>query len=252
MDKMEETKKKINKIENSIKLLENKLSSMKRSLLELNDEICPICLDNFNNPSVLDCCGNMFCFECLAIAGNGSKCPVCQKIINTTSIHVIRDEKSLNAKKKMINEEEKKDKFDCLMDIIKKKKNNKILIFADYHDTFKKIEKFMISKKYNYGILDSSEKSTKTIKEFVSGNLNILMLTAKNFGAGCNFQCTTDIVIFHRFKKQMEEQIIGRGQRLGRKGTLNVYYLIHDNESDSFEDNMEDINCNYQEYLERI
>lgn len=61
------------------------------------------------------------------------------------------------------------------------------------------------------------------------------MLNAEFFGAGMNLQMTTDLVMFHRFKPEMEEQIVGRAQRLGRKESLNVYYLLHDNESDEIE-----------------
>ena len=76
-------------------------------------------------------------------------------------------------------------------------------------------------------------------------------MNAKNFGAGMNLQCATDIIMYHRFSKEMEEQIIGRGQRLGREGTLNVYYLIHDNESSSYvDDKFNDMN--FQEWMENI
>ena len=77
------------------------------------------------------------------------------------------------------------------------------------------------------------------------------MLNAKHFGAGMNLQCATDIIMYHRFTREMEEQIIGRGQRMGRQGTLNVYYLIHDNENDSYYDtNFQDLT--YQEWIEEI
>ncbi len=65
------------------------------------------------------------------------------------------------------------------------------------------------------------------------------MLNAKFFGAGMNLQMTTDIIMYHRFTDEMEEQIVGRAQRLGRdiNSTLNVYYLVHDNEKQTFENN---------------
>ena len=78
------------------------------------------------------------------------------------------------------------------------------------------------------------------------------MLNAEFFGAGMNLQMTTDLVIFHRFKQEMEEQIIGRAQRLGRKTPLNVYYLIHENESSELENKFkfEDINnINYLDWI---
>ena len=40
----------------------------------------------------------------------------------------------------------------------------------------------------------------------------------------------------------MEEQIIGRGQRLGREKPLNIYYLTHENEYQNNWINHENIN----------
>ena len=45
-----------------------------------------------------------------------------------------------------------------------------------------------------------------------------------------NFENSTDIIFVHRMKKRMEEQVIGRAQRIGRKTRLNVYYLQYENE----------------------
>ena len=79
------------------------------------------------------------------------------------------------------------------------------------------------------------------------------MLNAKYFGAGMNLQMTTDLVIFHRFNAEMEEQIIGRAQRNGRTSPLNVYYLLHENESNSINNNFkfEDQNdIHYMDWLD--
>jgi hypothetical protein len=78
------------------------------------------------------------------------------------------------------------------------------------------------------------------------------MLNAQYFGAGMNLQMTTDLVIYHRFSNEMEEQIIGRAQRLGRKTPLNVYYLLHNNESANINDKFKFIDCNTDNYLEWI
>ena len=43
------------------------------------------------------------------------------------------------------------------------------------------------------------------------------------------------------FTKEIEEQVIGRAQRLGRQNALNIHYLVHDNEENSF-DNLDECN----------
>jgi hypothetical protein len=40
----------------------------------------------------------------------------------------------------------------------------------------------------------------------------------------------SDIIIYHEMTTELQTQIIGRSQRMGRTEQLNVYYLIHDNE----------------------
>ena len=56
------------------------------------------------------------------------------------------------------------------------------------------------------------------------------MLNAVNYGSGLNLQSATDIIIYHELNSELETQVIGRAQRLGRKEGLNVYYLFHENE----------------------
>ena len=49
-------------------------------------------------------------------------------------------------------------------------------------------------------------------------------------GSGLNLQSCSDILLFHRQRPDLEKQLIGRGQRLGRTTSLKVHYLLHDNE----------------------
>jgi SNF2 family DNA or RNA helicase len=145
-----------------------------------------------------------------------------------------------------------KEKIDVLMEIVSKK-NAKILIFADFQKTFDKIKYKLEHEKISYDILKGSEKTMENIiNNFKQGKTKILMLNATNFGAGLNLQEATDVIIYHRFTKETEEQVIGRAQRLGRKDTLNVYYLIHDNEENSFDDIIPFDDINYDEYLAQL
>lgn len=247
-----EQEKKINKIENTIKRLNERIEAMKNRIDEMNDEICPVCMGELEKPTLVDCCAHFYCFECLtSILQLNNKCPHCQKNMNPTKIHIL-DEKNKKKYDKKKDVEKKKEKIDALLDIVNDNKK-KYLVFADYEQTFTKIKSVLEKKKISYGILSgSTTKIVKTVKDFESGKINVIMLNAKSFGAGMNLQCATDIIMYHRFTKMMEEQIIGRAQRLGREGVLNVYYLIHSNENNSFDDdNYNDMNYeDYQDYLQ--
>lgn len=249
-----ENKKHIKYLETVLDRLNNKLVSIKTALYQANDEICPICMDEYEKPTLVDCCAHKYCFNCLTITLEklNNRCPICQTKITKNKMHIIHEsEKNIDrSNKEKIN---KHDKLEELYQIIKNgtKTDRKFIVFADYDQTFLKIEKVFKQHKVKYGIFNGSRTKIKdTLDKFQNGNINVIMLNAKNFGAGMNLQCATDIILYHRFTDEIEEQIIGRGQRYGRKGTLNVYYLIHDNESDSFiNDKFNDID--YQKWIEK-
>jgi Helicase conserved C-terminal domain/SNF2-related domain len=228
------------------------------------------------------------------IASNGHKCPACMRKISTKNMHVIEaidsdsdsdtdsdtdtdsdsdsdtdsDSDADSESKSKVKRMHRAPKMDTLLAILSGRSeydpnNNKIdlddrrfLIFADYNETFERIRKELKKLKIRYGILTGGGKKVQqTVDDFRKGKISVIMLNAQNFGAGLNLQCATDIVMFHRFTQRMEEQIIGRGQRMGRDGTLNVYYLIHDNERDvrgEVENPQEFNDFDYQEYLETL
>jgi SNF2 family DNA or RNA helicase len=68
------------------------------------------------------------------------------------------------------------------------------------------------------------------IENFKNNIINVLLLNTKYYGTGLNLQFATDIILYHRFTQEFEEQIIGRAQRMGRKFKLNIYYLMYENE----------------------
>lgn len=257
----EEQEKRIKQIEHKINRLTTRYDAIKEKIYGLNTQICPICMSDFTRPVILNCCKNIFCFECIAMSIEKlhNRCPYCKKTIYKSDLNVISTSK--NDKESLcINEHKRqKDKLDQLMEIInsllfKKDKtdNHKILIFANYEETFKKIETKLYEAKINYNMLKGTTKQIELIiNNFTTGKIKIIMLNAKYFGAGMNLHMATDLIIYHRFNREMEEQIIGRAQRIGRVSPLTVYYLVHANEDmqvktdDTFEE------LNYVEWLEK-
>ena len=182
----------------------------------------------------------MFCFDCITVTlgeSRKSSCPGCMQRITQDDLCVINDKVKKEKKKeiKLV-----KDKMDALKDIISNKKDGSFIIFANFTETFTKIEKELKDIGVPYHILKGQGSTVqKYITDFKEKRVNVLMLNAKFFGAGMNLQMTTDIIMYHRFTDEMEEQIVGRAQRLGRDINLplNVYYLVHDNEKQTFENN---------------
>lgn len=249
-----ENKIKILKITKCINRLQNRYDSIKKKIYMLNDQYCPICLDEFTKPTLVNCCQNIFCFECITLSqSKNNNCPFCRKMIFQNDFHIIKtDEHKNNITEKKNQIDEKKDKIDILMDIIKKNIDGKIMIFANFSKTFNKIESILNLNKISYSILKGSCKYVNDIiSEFDQGKIKVIMLNAKYFGSGMNLQMATDIIIFHRFDKYKEEQVIGRGQRIGRISALNIYYLVHDNEDNNFENLDKFDNMDYYDWLEQ-
>jgi hypothetical protein len=251
----EEKDKKISFLENQLIKLETKYEDIKKSIYELNNDFCPVCLDGYTKPVLVSCCNKCFCFDCLAVSLgelHNNRCPHCRQNISTSDLHIISENESEKSKQKM-ESNELKDKLDVLIDIIQKKKDGSFLLFANYTETFSKIEKKFVEVGITYHILKGQSSSiSKHINDYENKKVQVIMLNAQYFGAGMNLQTTTDLIIYHRFSNEMEEQIIGRAQRYGRKGTLNVYYLLHDNENNSIKANFKFnniTNVNYEDFI---
>ena len=148
-----------------------------------------------------------------------------------------------------------KEKMQVMIDILELKKDNYIIIFANFEKTINKIENELNNRNIKYVSLSKNyeiNKIEENINKYKSGERKILLLNAKYYGAGLNLQITNDIIIYHRFDKETEEQIIGRANRYGRTESLNVYYLLHDNENNNINDNFnfnEIKNINYIDWI---
>jgi len=253
----EEKDKKISFLENQLIKFETKYEDIKKSIYELNNDFCPVCLDGYTKPVLVSCCNKCFCFDCLAVSMgelHNNKCPYCRQNISSSDLHIISENENESKKSKQkMKSNELKDKLDVLVDIIQKKKDGSFLLFANYTETFNKIEKKFVEVGITYHILKGQSSTiSKHINDYENKKVQVIMLNAQYFGAGMNLQTTTDLIIYHRFSNEMEEQIIGRAQRYGRKGTLNVYYLLHDNENNSIKANFKFNNItgiNYEDFI---
>lgn len=250
---------KIKIIENNLLKLKTKIDDIQKKIYELNNDYCPICMDSFTNPIIVSCCNNCFCFDCLAVSLgslHNNKCPYCRQLINKSDMHIINSKQGGEKNNKIEEKKNReiKEKMDVLIDLITNKPDGSFMIFANYMDTFSKIELKLKENNITYNILKGQSSAVaKFIDDFKNKKVRVLMLNAQYFGAGMNLQMTTDLIMYHRFNTELEEQIIGRAQRLGRTTPLNVYYLLHDNELNNIDDkfNFEDQgNVHYMDWLE--
>ena len=222
-------KKKLEEVENKINLIYDRLK---------NNNICPICIEEPKNKVITNCCKNIFCLECILNYLNFKKineCALCRsKEINPKDLTVIKKDLLISQiTKKENNIEELKDKYEHLRDIIEENEGKKILFYTEYtsDNLFSKIEKIFINNVERYEkIIGSIHKIKNTLNDYKEGDLNILLLDAKTCGSGLNLENTDIIILFHAMNKEIEQQIIGRAQRLGRKNELLVYKILYESE----------------------
>ena len=218
----------------SIKKLKDKIISLETRLKNITDKIktlekdsCPICLDDIKTPALIPCCNNLFCLQCLAVIHN-KRCPMCRNPFTMKDLHIINNEiiKTNKIEKKLLSKKEN------LINIIKKKVNGKFLVFSNYENTNDNIGKILVDENIPFSKLGGNiNVINNTIEKFKNGKIKVLLLNASNYGSGLNLQMASDIIIYHEMTIELQTQIIGRSQRMGRSEQLNVYYLIHDNET---------------------
>ena len=73
---------------------------------------------------------------------------------------------------------------------------------------------------------------TATVKLFTNCTKTCsLIINSTTHCAGLNLQTATDLIFAHKIiDTNVETQVIGRGQRIGRTSPLNVHYMLYDNE----------------------
>jgi ERCC4-related helicase len=159
------------------------------------DDICVICMGEFNIPTITKCCKSIFCFECLirALQSTGNKCPYCRNEIKSNKEYCVIQDSSVtiptssNAKlqKKLFDELDKLEVLEKILEEIKKDSKSRILIFSNYVETFDKINKIIEDTGLNSTVLKGdSVQISKIIDKYENGNIRVLMLDSSNYGMG--------------------------------------------------------------------
>ena len=211
-----------------LKNLKFKIDSLTERISNIEDKNCPICSEKVSNPCITPCCKNVFCFQCITMAFNFTpdKCPLCRSKVTLSSLTAISDKKCCEETKTSLPT-----KINSLISIIKSNPGGRFLVFSKYDNSFQKIQQTLDANDITFSKLSGSSGRVKNIiKKYSNNEIQVLLLNAKHYGSGLNLQMTTDIIIYHRMSNELEKQIIGRGQRLGRTSRLNVNYLCYDNE----------------------
>ncbi len=129
---------------------------------------------------------------------------------------------------------EESSKADYISDILEEKKmlNEKVIIFSQYVETLKFLErKFHSYKTQMYTGGQSQSERDEIISSYKqSEEFELLLISLKAGGVGLNLQETDTLILFDRWwNPAVEEQAIGRADRFGREGSLHVIKFVTHN-----------------------
>lgn len=231
----------IKRLEERKTTLEAKVQSVRDRLQ--NTHMCCICYDNMTTKTITKCCNNAFCFACIHTWLNlHTVCPLCKAHMQSKDLYVVenRSSEEIAEKQRQFEVEHRNaqqigvhnDKFQNLLLLLKQREpHSKFLIFSNYENTFNNMADVLHENGMRFGYM----KGTRThldykLNEYRSGNLDILLVNGSSYGCGLNLENTTHVVMFHKCDTELEKQVIGRAQRVGRKSVLKITYLLHENE----------------------
>ena len=185
---------------------------------------CNICLSSMRQPILLSCCQNLFCGKCIfKWLETKRTCPLCRSNINSDNIIYIKKE----GDSENVRSNNDKTKNEILTDIINENKKGKFIIFSSYDETFNKIKHICDDLDMKISSIQGTvEQRSKIIESFKKGDINIIFLNSNHNGAGINLQEATDLILYHKMNEDLETQIVGRANRIGRTNSLKIHHLI--------------------------
>ena len=215
--------------ENRIITLKERLDILTKSIREVKNETCGICIDTMNAPTMTPCCNVMFCCKCIhqwLIKYRKKSCPHCRADLNVTQLDTIIDDDITEIKPIQFSKEDSIEKL--FKDVFHN--TSKILIFTERDSTINSIEKIFNRINVKYISYRKKRSGFTNIIKYTEGDVQVVLLNSVSHGAGLNLQNTTDVILYHKMSRDLEIQAIGRAQRPGRTQNLNIWRLAYKGE----------------------
>jgi hypothetical protein len=221
-------------LKDRIQSLEEQISGLKSRIENYKDEMCPICFDEPQNPSLTPCCGRIFCAGCILTSlTRQPTCPLCRANIHASGLRNLAtrpiEERPSQEEEQPIAQPLKKN--EQLVDILKKNPNGRFLVFSRYDNPFIQIQQEIEQMNFTVKqVRGNKDVIASTLKSFQGGQTKVLLLNSLQAGAGLNITAATHVILLHAMTHEEEKQILGRAYRLGRTAPLDVIRLLHPDE----------------------
>jgi len=197
--------------------------SVKHNLIsnKMNDAECIICFEPVDNPTIVNCCYNIYCAKCLIKNMLISqKCPTCREVLETNNLCCLTQ---LSQSEKLMA----KNKAELCLDIFNANKAGKFIVYSTfdniYYQLFEEIDKLGMKAER---IENNLFSQLKTIKNFQDGKTHIMFISNIDLIRGISLPLTTHLIFYHELLSYEQRQVlIHSAQRIGRKETLKVIHL---------------------------
>lgn len=233
----------------------------------LASDTCCICCDDIRNKTVVPCCSNAFCFQCISrwmATRRPATCPLCKVELSRSDILVLAppaapaDGRAQPASPAAAATPASPDelpspphilarlqqrsatltKLLALDDILTYRRIDpraKFLIFSSNDNTFMS-EAGVTQVLDRAGVRHAQLKGNgqhvvNVMNNYRGAGLDALLVNTTHYGNGLNLENTSDVILFHKLGAEIEHQVIGRAMRMGRTAPLNVWYLLHEHEA---------------------
>ena len=235
--------------EESIAKSQEKIDKINEKIMDVqkrisDSDIDPIMHIDIMKPVITGCCNNKFDLESITAHYSHQEknhlpivCPLCRSPLDLKKLLYVGEFKGEKVSTKKLETEWdsiEHTKIENLEYILKTKiePSKRILIFSEFEGNVSTIaEAFKSSGRNNlYPLKGSISHITNLIEQYNRGDIRSLFLNATYCGSGLNLEKTDVVIIMHKMSQDNMNQVVGRAQRLGRTGKLDIFCLYAENE----------------------
>lgn len=225
MNYFEEQIKEINESKEIVKDTTKNIEYVKVEL----EKDCGICLGEIEDKFTILQCGHMYCTECISaiMQTNLNKCPTCKLNLKNTIIYTINNDNKEKLSNDLVNLYGTK--IANLINI-SKTLEGKIVLFSYSASLLSNIKSILNTN--NIKSLLITDDNIHKVNDFYEDDNKVLILSSDYNASGLNITCAKNIIVLeplkrdYMYRKQIENQIIGRLHRIGQDKEINFIRLI--------------------------
>ena len=226
----------------------NYLRTSVETLKNTQEEItCPICLDEIETDSLtITKCGHKFCWDCIYATHQVQKqtnvtkvkCPTCNTLMDNTEIYLLSKQNLLSNESDLqtIIQNVKSTKIGNIIYFLKTftSKDDKIILFSQWDELLHKVGGILSDQGLKIMYCNGTVYQRKrAIDSFCKDpDINLILLSSRNAASGINLTVANKIILLEPiygnkdYRENIEEQAIGRADRLGQKRPIYIYRFI--------------------------